>query len=296
MGELLIMPLLTLRGYARSRKARGLPGGSPAAVKKAIDSGRIGRTPDGRIDADLADVAWRRNTVERCQVGGSHSTADPGIDHGERREGGPPPPPAEEATEVHRGAAGWLAHQICAAARREWPVFVQELWPDMSTPGRVRLVASLCERLEVWTLAARGMTGELPELDWTLFGSDAAAAAEEYELLRKAWPTVGRVDAGDVDVGRGVDFLQGAKSYARALVIAARRQFPRLIGQEVFEMGDDRFCVIHLTAVILALVEGWAGNYVNTEWLPPVDWTGVFSDDAANADKQYRALRQEWGA
>jgi hypothetical protein len=61
------MPLLTLRGYAASRKARGLSGGSPAAVAKAINAGRITRQGDGRIDSQVADVQWMKNTEPRAQ-------------------------------------------------------------------------------------------------------------------------------------------------------------------------------------------------------------------------------------
>lgn len=53
--------LISQRAYARSRKERGLPGGSLAAVQKAIDSGRI-RLIDGQIDPDVADIQWERNT------------------------------------------------------------------------------------------------------------------------------------------------------------------------------------------------------------------------------------------
>ena len=61
------MPLLTLRGYAASRKARGLSGGSPAAVAKAINAGRITRQNDGRIDQQKADSEWLQNTEPRAQ-------------------------------------------------------------------------------------------------------------------------------------------------------------------------------------------------------------------------------------
>lgn len=57
----------TLRGYARHRKARGLPGGSLAAVQKALATGRIAVDDDGRIDVAAADEAWSANTDERYQ-------------------------------------------------------------------------------------------------------------------------------------------------------------------------------------------------------------------------------------
>ena len=87
MREKVVMPLIGLRAYARWRKAKGLPGGSPAAVGKALAAGRISRLADGRIDAAAADEAWRLNTTQRCaqshveengrpaQVGGASKAA-----------------------------------------------------------------------------------------------------------------------------------------------------------------------------------------------------------------------------
>jgi len=61
--------LLSLRAYARSRKERGLDGGTLAAVQKAIEAGRIETVDDGgrwpKIDPAVADAAWRGNTAER---------------------------------------------------------------------------------------------------------------------------------------------------------------------------------------------------------------------------------------
>jgi hypothetical protein len=47
---------LSIRKYAEHR------GVSPAAVRKAISSGRIERSADGTIDAESADAAWGKNT------------------------------------------------------------------------------------------------------------------------------------------------------------------------------------------------------------------------------------------
>lgn len=54
--------------YARSRKARGLQGGSPNAVFKAVQSGRITTLADGFIDFDVADIQWERNTRKRADL------------------------------------------------------------------------------------------------------------------------------------------------------------------------------------------------------------------------------------
>jgi len=60
--------LLTQAEYARSRKDRGLPGGSREAVRKAVEEQRISAFgPDKLIDLQLADSQWARNT--RARVG-----------------------------------------------------------------------------------------------------------------------------------------------------------------------------------------------------------------------------------
>lgn len=65
MSNGILTAALSLRQYATSRKHRGLPGGSLAAVQKAIAAGRLKRclSPDGKIgDAALADREWDANT------------------------------------------------------------------------------------------------------------------------------------------------------------------------------------------------------------------------------------------
>lgn len=58
--------LLTQAEYARSRKERGLPGGSREAVRKAVEEKRISVFgPDKLIDQQLADSQWERNTRSR---------------------------------------------------------------------------------------------------------------------------------------------------------------------------------------------------------------------------------------
>ena len=58
--------LLTQAEYARSRKERGLPGGSREAVRKAVDEGRVSAFgPDKLLDRALADSQWERNTRTR---------------------------------------------------------------------------------------------------------------------------------------------------------------------------------------------------------------------------------------
>lgn len=63
--------LLTQAEYARDRQARGLPGGSREAVRKAVAEKRISVFgPDSLIDRDLADSQWARNTRARMPAGG----------------------------------------------------------------------------------------------------------------------------------------------------------------------------------------------------------------------------------
>ena len=50
---------MSLRAYAKHR------GVSLRAVQKAIKSGRIAARGDGRLDADVADADWARNTAPR---------------------------------------------------------------------------------------------------------------------------------------------------------------------------------------------------------------------------------------
>ena len=65
---------MSLRAYAKHRKALGLIGGTDTAVKKAIESRRIveGVTADGQIIAEVADAEWERNTPPRPNARRSH--------------------------------------------------------------------------------------------------------------------------------------------------------------------------------------------------------------------------------
>jgi hypothetical protein len=114
--------LLTISEYARSRKARGLSGGTKQAVHKAIAEGRIRAFgPDKLIDRELADRDWDRNTRARVAVGGE-AAASAG-------EGAPadlvdaagladPPPAAAPAPEGERLHAdpGYLRSRAAQAA------------------------------------------------------------------------------------------------------------------------------------------------------------------------------------
>jgi hypothetical protein len=73
--------LLTQAEYARSRKARGLSGGSRVAVHKAVNEKRISVFgPDRLVDQQMADLQWERNTRVRAtagqQLAGNAATGD----------------------------------------------------------------------------------------------------------------------------------------------------------------------------------------------------------------------------
>lgn len=54
--------LLSIRAYAQHRKDRGLTGATHGAVRKAIESGRVKPSADGKIDPEKADRDWEAKT------------------------------------------------------------------------------------------------------------------------------------------------------------------------------------------------------------------------------------------
>ena len=62
--------------YARHRKASGLPGASDVAVLKALRTGRITPIEGGKIDFEVADIQWAKNTRKRADL---HSD-EPAVD------------------------------------------------------------------------------------------------------------------------------------------------------------------------------------------------------------------------
>ena len=60
---------LSIRAYARHREAKGLPGASDTAVRKAIKTGRISKEADGTIDPARADAQWSGQTDPAKQRG-----------------------------------------------------------------------------------------------------------------------------------------------------------------------------------------------------------------------------------
>ena len=64
---------MSISDYARSRRERGLSGGSRWGVQKAIRDGRIATNANGSVDPERADEEWARNTSEakRREPGGA---------------------------------------------------------------------------------------------------------------------------------------------------------------------------------------------------------------------------------
>jgi hypothetical protein len=56
---------VTLRRYAKHRRAACLPGGTLSAVQRALAAGRITAEPDGSIDPVKADRQWQEQTEPR---------------------------------------------------------------------------------------------------------------------------------------------------------------------------------------------------------------------------------------
>jgi len=76
-----VAELVSLRAYARSRRERGLPGGTHAAVRKAIAAGRLERAVvvrEGKpsIEPELADAEWERRT-DATMSRGPEQSGDP---------------------------------------------------------------------------------------------------------------------------------------------------------------------------------------------------------------------------
>ena len=68
MGQIMQTQRLSIRAYARSRAARGLPGQTEGAVRKAIRGLRITPNPDGTIDPQRADSEWAARTLPRPEI------------------------------------------------------------------------------------------------------------------------------------------------------------------------------------------------------------------------------------
>jgi hypothetical protein len=83
---------LSIRAYAEHRRARGLRGGTNAAIQKALHSGRIRPNAHGKIDPQQADLAWAQATApvptDQVEVD-THESGDSRVQSGQQAgEGG----------------------------------------------------------------------------------------------------------------------------------------------------------------------------------------------------------------
>ena len=145
--------MLTQAEYARSRKDRGLPGGSREAVRKAVDENRISAFgPDKLIDQELADLQWARNTRARISA---QATA----------QGDLITQAATDATTP--GAASQPAASTPAAASTTPPT------APTADPGyvslRARREAADAERAEIETAKLRGSMVMREDVDRAMF-------------------------------------------------------------------------------------------------------------------------------
>lgn len=78
----------SIKAYARHRKSLGLPGGTPPAVRKAMERLGIAKNLDGTIDADALHALWE------AERGGGAESSDGGTaaaDAGEPARDADPP-------------------------------------------------------------------------------------------------------------------------------------------------------------------------------------------------------------
>ncbi len=274
--------MMSAREYARSRKARGLPGGSPAAVIKALQTQRIKRCKDGRIDSELADLDWHRNTLERGQsevaARGATSTAHP--------------PTAGQAAQ----GARWVAGMLCATARRQFPAFAAEHWPEMPASEKVVLIWLFCAHLEVWS-GPFLKSADLGPFDFRpAFGTAEEFAAALYRdtCATHSIPIV----PASVPIAADGQFVVGARAAAFAICSAARRWWPRQVvvvfGAEDTEGDGCCETEAHVLALMFGLLEGWVVNYLPAT-LPNVDWA-VFGTAASSVAERYEGYRKFWEA
>src|SRR5437867_4015197 len=105
------MEPMSLRAYAKHR------GVSLRAVQKALASGRIAAREDGRLDADVADVNWARNTAPRPQPASKPAQQAVPTQSAPRHHHSDPP--RREASEPPRLESG-LAYSKARAVRESY--------------------------------------------------------------------------------------------------------------------------------------------------------------------------------
>jgi len=113
---------MSLRAYARHR------GVSLRAVQKALASGRIAAQEDGRLDADVADMNWARNTAPRPRPSSKpvskaaiKEVASPASPQSAHRHSDPPRREPTEPPKLESGLEYSKARAVRKAIWRGWP-------------------------------------------------------------------------------------------------------------------------------------------------------------------------------
>lgn len=149
--------MLTQAEYARSRKDRGLPGGSREAVRKAVDENRISAFgTDKLIDQELADLQWARNTRARISA---QATA----------QGDLITQAATDATTPGAASPPAIASQPAASAPASAPAPTAPTADPGYVSLRARREAADAERAEIETAKLRGSMVMREDVDRAMF-------------------------------------------------------------------------------------------------------------------------------
>lgn len=170
--------LIGLRAYARRR------GVSLGAVQKAIKSGRI-TTINGKIDPEVADIQWGRNT-------------DPALAKPVASSSAPPPGPAEAAGDGAEQPADFLV----AKARREQALAEIAELELAEKRGELVRAADVERQLVSRIIGAREALDSMADRLSTLIASESDPAVV-YRMLR-------------AEVRQAMDSLAGAAEPAPA--------------------------------------------------------------------------------
>src|SRR5437870_13277640 len=109
------MEPMSLRAYARHS------GVSLRAVQKALKSGRITEREDGRLDAEVADASWARNTAPRPQPSSQPAQPTASAQSAHHHHSDPPhsDPPRREASDPPKLESG-LEYSKARAVRESY--------------------------------------------------------------------------------------------------------------------------------------------------------------------------------
>jgi len=139
---------------------------------------------DGLMSFESADRAWEE-TTDPSRLRGAPPAEAPAIQP--RRI--PQPAAAPDAAEL---GARWLAQELCASARQNWPAFMvpvsifDKLPSEDRLRGRSLLAVCMIHVLEGW-LGNYLAGATLPEINWSIYGADAGAMKTDAEEWRRYW-------------------------------------------------------------------------------------------------------------